>query len=59
MVITTAHAHKSSVIFHIFPRSFKQKKIKALQPKMTKIALRGGGGVLEKKIDRGTDSVKR
>ena len=46
-VITTAHAHKSGVIFHIFPRAFKQnKKNKALRPKMTKIASRGGGGVL-------------
>ena len=45
-MITTAHAHKSGVIFHIFPRAFKQKKIKALRPKMTKIASRprGGGG---------------
>ena len=25
-VITTAHAHKSGVTFHIFPRAFKQKK---------------------------------
>ena len=25
-VITTAHAHKSGVIFHFFPRAFKQKK---------------------------------
>ena len=41
-VITTAHAHKSGVIFHFFPRAFKQKKIKALRPKMTKIASRGG-----------------
>ena len=32
-VITTAHAHKSGVIFHIFPRSFKQKTIKALSLK--------------------------
>ena len=40
-VITTAHAHKSGVIFHFFPRAFKQKKIKALRPKMTKIASRG------------------
>ena len=29
-VITTVHAHKSGDIFHIFPRAFKQKKIKAL-----------------------------
>ena len=43
-VFTTAHAHKSGVIFHFFPRAFKQKKIKALRPKMTKIASRGGGG---------------
>ena len=43
-VITTAHAHKSGVIFHFFPRAFKQKKIKALRPKMTKIASIGGGG---------------
>ena len=41
-MITTAHAHKSGVIFHFFPRPFKQKKIKALRPKMTKIASRGG-----------------
>ena len=42
-VITTAHAHKSGVIFPIFPRAFKQKKkIKALQPKMTEIASKGG-----------------
>ena len=41
-VITTANAHKSGVIFHIFPRAFKQtKKIKALRPNMTKIASRG------------------
>ena len=40
-VVTTAHAHKSGVIFHIFPRAFKQKKIKALWLKMTKIASKG------------------
>ena len=40
-VITTAHAHKSGVIFHFFLRAFKQKKIKAPPPKMTKIASRG------------------
>ena len=40
-VITSAHAHKSGVIFHIFPRAFKQKKITALRPKMAKIASRG------------------
>ena len=39
-VITTVHAHKSDVIFHIFTRAFKQK-IRALRPKMTKIASRG------------------
>ena len=39
-MITTAHAHKSGVIFHVFPRPFKQKKIKKLRPKMTKIASR-------------------
>ena len=27
-VITTAHVHKSGVIFHIFPRAFKQKKLR-------------------------------
>ena len=43
-VITTAHAHKSGVIFHIFSRAFKQKKFKALRPKMTKIASGAGGG---------------
>ena len=41
-VITTAHAHQSGVIFSFFSRAFKQKKIKALRPKMTKIASRGG-----------------
>ena len=40
-VITTAHAHKRGVILHFFSRAFKQKKIKALRPKMTKIASRG------------------
>ena len=39
-VITTAHAHESGVLFHIFPRAFKQKKIKALRPIMTQIASR-------------------
>ena len=45
-VITTAHAHRSSVIFHIFPRAFKQqqKKITELRPKMTELASKGGGG---------------
>ena len=32
------------VSFFIFFTSFQTKKIKALQPKMTKIASRGGGG---------------
>ena len=41
-VITTADAHKSGVICHFFPRAFKQKKVKALRPKMTKIASRVG-----------------
>ena len=41
-MITTAHAHKSGVIFYIFPRAFNQKKkINALRPKMTKIASGG------------------
>ena len=36
-VITTAHVHKSGVVFHIFPRPFKQnKKIKKLRPGMKK-----------------------
>ena len=39
-MITTAHAHKSGVIFHIF-QELSNKKLKALRPKMTKIALRG------------------
>ena len=47
-VITTAHAHRM-VSFLFFPRAFKQKKIKmpfkkkikALRPKMTKLASRG------------------
>ena len=47
-MITTAHAHKRGVIFHIFPPAFKQKKKnKALRPKMTKIASRGGGSCLK------------
>ena len=50
---TTAHAHKSGVIFHIFPRAFKQKKkIKALWPKMTKIASRGWGPMTILKLTR-------
>ena len=39
-VITTAHAHKS-VFFFIFFQELSNKKIKALRPKMTKIASRG------------------
>ena len=34
---------QKGVIFHFFPRAFEQKKIKALRPKMTKIASRGRG----------------
>ena len=41
-MITTAHAHKSGVIFHFFSKSFQTKKFKSLRPKMTKIASRGG-----------------
>ena len=41
-MITTAHAHKSGVIFHFFQELSNKKKIKALRPKMTKIASRGG-----------------
>ena len=51
-VITTAHAHKSGVIFHFFSRAFKQKKIKALRPKMTKIASGGGGPALKCRVER-------
>ena len=40
-VITTAHAHKSGVIFHFFQELSNKQKIKALRPKMTKIASRG------------------
>ena len=40
-VITTAHAHKSGVIFHFFQELSNKKKIKDLRPKMTKIASRG------------------
>ena len=46
-VITTAHAHKSGVIFHFFQELSNKKKIKALRPKMTKIASRGGGSCLK------------
>ena len=35
------HAHKSGVICRVLSKAFKQKKIKALQAKMTKIASRG------------------
>ena len=44
-MITTAHVHKSGVIFHIFQRAFKLTNIKELPPKprMTKIASRGRG----------------
>ena len=40
-MITTAHAHKSGVIFIFFSRAFKPKKNKELLRKMTKIASRG------------------
>ena len=46
MVITTAHAHKSGAIFHFFQELSNKKKIKALRPKMTKIASEGGGPAL-------------
>ena len=36
-----AHAHKNVVIFHFFQELSSKKKIKALRPKMTKIASRG------------------
>ena len=39
-VITTAHAHKSGVIFHVF-QELQTKKSKALRPKMTEITSRG------------------
>ena len=51
LVITTAHAHKSGVIFHFFPRAFKQKKIKALRPKMTKIASKGGPALNQLRLE--------
>ena len=38
---------KVASFFFFFPRAFKQKKIKALRPKMTKIASRGGGSSLK------------
>ena len=40
-MINTAHAHKSDVIFYIFPRPSEQKKSKKRRPKMSKIASRG------------------
>ena len=46
-VITTAHAHKSGVIFHIFPRAFKQtKKLRLYDQRWLNSikGLRGGGG---------------
>ena len=39
-VITTAHAHKSGVIFHFFFQELSNKKYKKLRPKKTKIASR-------------------
>ena len=43
----SAHAHKSSVIFHFFQELSNKKKIKALRPNMTKIASKGGGPALK------------
>ena len=40
-VITTVHAHKSAIIFHIFPKAFTKKL--SSTTKMTKIAARGSG----------------
>ena len=46
-VITTAHAHKSSVIFHFFPRAFKQKKkIRLYDQRWLKLPQGGGGSCL-------------
>ena len=45
-VISAAHAHKRDVIFYIFQELSNQKKIKALRPKMTEIASRGGPALL-------------
>ena len=36
--------------FSFFSRAFKQKKIKAVRPKMTKIASRGGGSCLKTRL---------
>ena len=52
-VITTAHAHKSGVIFHISKSFQTKKKIKALRPKMTKIASRGSCLNLKKALVSG------
>ena len=52
-VITTAHAHKSGVIFHFFQELSNKKKIKALRPKMTKIASRGGPALILQPCDPG------
>ena len=43
-VITTARAHKSGVIFHIFPRAFKQKKKKLRLNNQRWLKLHWGGG---------------
>ena len=45
-MITTAHAHKSGVIFLYLPETFQTKKFKKLRPKMTKIASSLPGTVL-------------
>ena len=36
--VSFAHAHESGVFFSYIFKSFQTKKMKALQPKMTKIA---------------------
>ena len=41
---------KSGVIFHFFQELSNKKEIKALRPKMTKIASRGGGGPASIKV---------
>ena len=47
-VITTAHAHKSGVIFHLFPRAFKQtKKLRLYNQRWLKLPQGGGGPALK------------
>ena len=41
--------------FFIFSKSFQTKKIKALRPKMTKIASRGGSCLKERKLKNKTN----